>query len=195
MYRGSLIFRDASPTYIHIPKTAGRSFTKAVCDNPANSKLNYSTHAPARLIIRHHEFFKESFKFAVVRNPYERYYSACKHARIYDARGIEELSELQLSSNMDWSSNLDVMHYEHFFTQTHFVTANDNKTLLIDYTARYENLPELVEKLKEHGIDVTRTFNIRENKSINWPELLTPKTKLNIAKLYKQDFELFNYDI
>tara|TARA_R110000796_G_scaffold181330_1_gene297839 strand:- start:6236 stop:6832 length:597 start_codon:yes stop_codon:yes gene_type:complete len=172
------------PIYIHIPKTGGQYLKKQLVKN--NIIISKAVHTPAKLVREMvGEQYRKRFTFAMVRNPYERFLSACRFNGVED---IEGLSESILKGK-----RLEVKHREHFFTQKHFVT--DDKGIIVNYIGKYEKFEEFVQELNKNKIDLTRTHITKPNKSSNWEFILTEKTKRNVEEIYKEDFELFNYQI
>lgn len=175
--------RKNSCLYIHIPKTGGRYMRKIL----RIEKINHSNpgHRTALYARGKIEDFENKFSFACVRNPYERFLSACV---------FNGLRDFEKVSNQVIEGDVSAKHPVHFKTQKSFVT-NKNGDIIIKYIGRFEKFNEFIEGLKERGVDVTNSHEFEENKSSDWETRLTEKTKENIRKIYKEDFELFNYDM
>lgn len=178
------------PIFIHIPKTGGMTFSKEF--KIADLNINNLLHTPARFIKeRFPKIYGEEFTFAIIRNPYERFLSACRFNKVED-EDIEELSTMIRNGDVNWCSDFSINHYEHFFTQKHFITDFDNETIIVDYIGRFEDLAKVVEVLKDNNVDITNHFKIKETKSSSWESQLSEKTKENISYIYREDFKLFN---
>ena len=172
-----------SPIFIHIPKTGGRYLSgkmkecKIDFTNPGhNSALNAKNYLRGN--------WDERFSFACVRNPYERFLSACVFNNVKD---FEEISN-QLAGEGLKKTKLN----KHFETQKSLLTDKDGK-ILVNYIGRFEKFNEFIEGLKERGIDVTNKHEFKKSRSSDWKTRLTEKTKKNIRKIYKEDFKMFNY--
>ncbi len=176
------------PLFIHIPKTGGTYLRTCFKKKKIFSICNV-LHTP----IKFTRYKKENnFSFAVVRNPYERFYSACKFSGYNNPIHIENISNKLVEGGIDWISDYSILHFEHFFTQKHYVV-NIEGEVIVDLIGKYEDLPEFVEMLKVNNIDITQEFELKVNTSFEWKNILTDKTISNINKIYKEDFEEFNY--
>jgi len=185
---------EKNSLFVHIPKTAGRYIRRLIKKGEENSE--YTLHTPARFIKKELKDYDNRLSYAVVRNPYSRFYSACKFNGVKDPKDIEEMSELMVNADVDWASKYSILHYEHFFSQKHFVTDFDNETVIVKEIGKYENLLEFIHHLRDTYFNkLADKFELKENTSSDWDKKLTTKTKENIAKLYKEDFELFRYSI
>jgi hypothetical protein len=175
--------KKSKSVFIHVPKTGGR-YLNNILERSKVDFFNYghkkSLHAKNTI-----KGFDDKFSFACVRNPYERFLSACVFNKLKD---FEEASELVLKGE------LKVRYPTHFYTQEFFL-ADEEGVVIVDYIGRFENFNEFIEGLKERGVDVTKFHKFKENKSSDWETRLTEKTKENIRKIYKEDFELFNYEM
>lgn len=178
LYRVNKIINNDDIVFIHIPRTGGTLLSI----NALN--INSYSHTPIKLISQK---IKGNKTFCVVRNPYERFYSACKYANIDN---IEAFTESILNS-VDWIGDYDISHIEHFFTQCHFVL-KDGK-VSIDYIFKYEYFDDNIKNLKSKGVRFKEGFKYRVSKSSNWNQVLTDKTKRNIEIIYRDDFKQFDY--
>jgi hypothetical protein len=179
--------------FIHIPKTGGTYITNRF--KHLGLLFSDTVHTPACFIKKEYgDNYSKGISFTFVRNPYERFLSACKHNKVHLPSDIELLSELIVKGDIDWASKFSIFHYEHFFTQKHFITDFDNQTIIVDFIGKYETFKEDIFKLSKLGIDLTSNFKIKKNVSSNWKDILTNKTKENIVKIYKEDFEILGYN-
>lgn len=173
------------PIFIHIPKTGGRYLRKIIGDCNVNvSYIGHRTAADSAKYIK--DEFNERFTFACIRNPYERFLSACVFNKLQD---FEDVSIRLLNKDSKHSK-----YQTHFSTQKSYVTDNSGK-IIVDYIGRFEKFNEFIDGLKERGVDVTSKHEYKECKSSDWETRLTEKTKENIRKVYKEDFELFEYNL
>ncbi|MCX2837494.1 sulfotransferase family 2 domain-containing protein [Salinimicrobium sp. MT39] len=229
--------------FIHIPKTGGMSIENAFMKslnlrfyngqcpplmltynkNPKIGPLSLA-HLSSYEYVQHsylsQKLYKDYFKFAIVRNPYERIVSIYRHFN-YD-RIISFTSFIKYV--------FPKLHREkHYFVkpQVEYLFGKDNECL-IDYIGRFENLQEdfkrISEKLPfplselEHinssvgGFNIYSRWNIRfifnyiikepssifhlniNNKISNLPlGHFTPKTLEFVNEYYKDDFTELGY--
>lgn len=199
--RGNIHFRRVHrsiepgvPIFVHIPKTAGRSFQTWA--KSSNLQMKNCLHTPARFVKEVLEDeYSNHFSFCFCRNPYERFVSACGFNSWHASEDMEKIAVAIYENNVDWASYYSVGHYEHFFTQKHFVTDFDDETCIVDYIARYEDLEMEIENLADFGVDVRSSFKYKKPASSDWRTALTGKAKEYVVKIYKGDFEYFDYDI
>lgn len=177
-----------SIAFIHIPKTAGRYISKLLIES--DIKFRKTLHTPVRFLSK---IKPKTFTFAIVRNPYERFYSACKFGGYEDSKTIEDISnKLLYSRGIDWISDYSLFHFEHFFTQKHFIIDFDGN-IRIKHIGRYEEIEKTIEALKEKGFDIEDRFELKPNTSSNWKEVLSKKTIENLNEIYREDFKEFKY--
>jgi hypothetical protein len=190
LFRRKSFALSRQPIFIHIPKTGGTALEH--CFKQAGLRINNLLHTPARFIKeRFPDNYKDQFTFTIVRNPYARFLSACRYNGV-DDENIEELSSQIKGGNVDWCSNFSIHHYEHFFTQKHFITDFDNETIIVDYIGKFEDLQNVIDILKENDADISKYFEVKASKSSDWENILTQETKDNIQSIYSEDFTLFN---
>jgi len=172
--------------YIHIPKTGGRYMKKLL--KKSGMKFAISGHMSAS---EHKKIFGDEFNkrftFACVRNPYERFLSACVYN---DLINFEDASNKLVNEEY-----FKLGFKKHFYTQKYFVTDEDGE-ILVDYIGRFEKFDEFIDGLKERDkhTNITSIHEFKEYKSFDWETRLTEKTKENIRKFYNEDFELFGYN-
>jgi hypothetical protein len=180
--------------FIHIIKTAGTSVGKAV-------NLKNKLHLPAKEIIRRigKEEWNAAFKFAFVRNPWDKTVS---HYKYNIKRDIKQMRTNPISFR-DWvwktiGDDKDYFYYNRpmlFAPQIEWLL-DDNDELNIDYIGRFENLHADFAKIaKVIGVPESLPF-LNTTKKINtkpYSEYYDSETKELIAKVYKKDIEKFGY--
>lgn len=176
--------------FLHIPKTAGRTIGMALMYNyPEINRFKHSTVTYVESLSP--DLFIDSFIFCVVRNPYERFYSACIHNIPNESF---ELLSSRILSDPEWClSYTNMGHHEHFFSQMTYII-DDTGLIRVDYIGRFEDLQNVIDTLAiDHDVDLRKVFKYKEPISSDWREVLTEKTKRNIEKIYAEDFKQLNY--
>lgn len=171
------------PMHIHVPKTGGRYIREMF--RKSKIKVAEPGHLSALTCLSFlGKSYKSRYTFACVRNPYERFLSACVFNRHKD---FESISETLVKDGV-----LAVKPPVHFVTQKSLLTDEKGK-LIVNRVGRFEDFNGFIEDLKKDGIDITEIHEFKESKSSNWPEILTEKTIKNIRTFYKEDFKFFKY--
>jgi hypothetical protein len=182
--------------FIHIPKTAGISITKSLYNKEVG-------HLPLRYYEkRHAQTIKNLFKFTVVRNPWDRIYSAYHFLK---AGGMPEYPDdkiffdknLSIYENFDhfvreWLAKKNVYSYIHFYPQLYFIETRETK---FDYISRFEKINiELPSIMSNHGIHIELKKLNTSQKNPEYQSAYSQKSKDIVYKTYKKDISLFKYE-
>jgi len=189
--------------FIHIPKTAGTSFGRTLFEerDPSVSHTDafyYQIFEP--------KLFKEYFKFAIVRNPWDRLYSNYNYFKKNDSfqktntiAGKNFVSEYE--SFTDFLNALEnpelvekMFSIYHFRPQYEFI-CDYQLNLLIDYLGYFETLNEDFEKIvtRLNRPELKLPYLNPSKKTNNYRDAYTEKGKEIVKKLYPQDIQLFGY--
>jgi len=218
--------------YIHIPKTAGTSVIKTLNIDSNTKNINARSTIPFKpeddkfnpppphlraidYINLDKEKFDRYFKFAFVRNPWDRIVSEYKYRRHAGRYCFKEFVFNHLPAPT-WSDE-----YCHIIPQYDFLYDNDHK-LLIDYVGKFENIDndfrDICDKLKISPIrlahknkslslfrrenslyQVLRTIrdsiSIKQKKNTfkHYTEYYDSETVKYVEALYLNDIKAFNY--
>ncbi len=202
---------SSSPPYIfiHIPKTGGSSIAHSL-------NIKKSSHATA-LEARKKLYwwqYRRSFKFALVRNPWDRFLSLYNYARmpenLYHSAINPEKSLYGKHQDYDLLKNAsleDCARYlmegklkhsniwNHWQPQVNWLL-NKHGKIDLDYIGRFEDIQNeinyIFKKLKIHAtiqhLNASRPINQKSYK-----EAFTEKSKEIIFNFYQKDIQLFNY--
>jgi len=196
--KGSLLnaFYSKKIIFVHIPKTAGISVAKAIFGD-----VSLEGH---RSIMFYKNFFNEDFSeyftFSVVRNPWDRLYSAFKFLEkgginIHDRNAYEQYLE-EYKDFEDFVTNglNKKMIYEimHFIPQSEFICSKDGK-IDVNYIARFENLKDDISKLSEKINNPIELDHHNSNKKVSYKEIYTSDMIKKVEEIYKMDIINFNY--
>lgn len=211
-----MVIHDCKAVFIHIPKTGGVSLTHAIMSEilgyrthgeigkmPNDLKFRFEVrnaqkHAFGKAFVPHHLSkgqWDEYYKFAVVRNPWDRLISEFHWRQTRPAhRPSTNLDEFitYCEKRMNSKSSRDI-YWAHAQLQSDFVTGRKGK-LLVDKLYRFENMPDTY-------IDLARKLNLplrneKHNTSDHkhYREYYNTKQRDRVAKLYRKDIEGFGYE-
>jgi len=194
-----MIFHKHKLICTGIPKNASSSVYDALKNNTDQEHNHITffeefTHNDADLL--------ESYiSFAIVRNPYDRFISACHqikrdHPEENGKLNINEIIEQERPSQYDYCNDI-------FYPQYRFI-ALGNK-VLVDEILKYETLDKdweaFVKKYQNHfpfpnSIPTKLGFSNKSDDRKSWEEELKGISEENfklINETYARDFKLFNY--
>jgi hypothetical protein len=199
------IFRQQSLTefdrykciFVHVPKCAGMSVAVSLF----GEFRGHRTLETYRLMFRPREF-NEYYKFAIVRNPWDRLVSAFlfmkKGGRTAEDR---EWAELNLAPFRDfesfvkeWVNKKNIGTYLHFHPQVDFICARNGLSGL-DYVGHYENLKEDFACIRDRLGIKAELLKLNVNRSSNgdYTKYYTTETAQIVAEVYANDIELLGY--
>ena len=196
--KGSLLnaFYSKKIIFVHIPKTAGISVAKAIFGD-----VSLEGHRSVMFYKNlFNEDFSEYFTFSVVRNPWDRLYSAFKFLEkgginIHDRNAYEQYLE-EYKDFEDFVTNglNKKMIYEimHFIPQSEFICSKDGK-IDVNYIARFENLKDDISKLSEKINNPIELDHHNSNKKVSYKEIYTSDMIKKVEEIYKMDIINFNY--
>ena len=208
-----------SAIFIWIPKTAGTSIFQTLQEygmikiktihEPINNKENkYENH---NLLTFAHsnilsvvekkyisqEKFNNSFKFAFIRNPWDRfvslffYYKRMGHIdSSLDFNNFCYFIEKQKIDNITITNKTN---YNHFNNQTKWIL-DTNETPIVDYIGRFESIVDdmniIFDKL---SIPMTKIKKLNGTSHKEYKTYYNNNTRKIIEKIYKNDIEYFGY--
>lgn len=201
-----MISFDRQYIFIHIPKTAGKSIYTMLDDGIHNNKAfpaipidgigRRKMHLKATEIKSElgQERFDQYYKFAFVRNPWDRMISEFFWRKLRPKRrqfeSLEAMLDFQLKGN-----EVEDDKNRHFTPQVDYVT-NNNGEFIVDFIGRFENLNEDFRTVTEKiGIHTQRNLP-KLNTSPREPEYrkyYTETTREMVLNLYQQDIDLLQY--
>jgi hypothetical protein len=147
------------------------------------------------------------WKFAFVRNPYERFVSGMLGHTIREALPFELLRQLG-DENLDRVSIKPIKDRFTEFVYNHKDRLRDfvplrpmtdfvciGQTPALDFVGRYENLQEDWRKVCDHvGVKFDLPHQVRGRMyGTDYMDFYIPETKKIVSEFYARDFELFGY--
>jgi hypothetical protein len=195
--------------FVHIPKTAGQSIEQVFLDRYGLSwderaslllrKNSEPQRGPARLAhLYAREYvecghvskaaFEQSFKFAVVRNPYDRTVSEYLYRNPSKRKSFPEFVD-SIGESANEFSDLS----RHVAAQSKFVHDRDG-TVMVDAILRFESLEQDFRAISSQlfGEIIKLPHRNKSSFPVALP-LLDLDTRQKIFRLYEEDFDLFRY--
>ncbi|MDP6939930.1 MAG: sulfotransferase family 2 domain-containing protein [Planctomycetota bacterium] len=193
--------RATNTVFIHIPKTAGNSIARAVFGS--DSGLGHDR--ARRYLEADPHRFAESFKFGIVRNPYDRLLSAHTYltaepigwndrafrAAYLDSTGSFSEFVASLEEESVWGK---VSQWTHFVPQHEFLCIGS--ALVVDLVGQFEDLDGALKRVSEvMRLGSVALPHLNASKGPKWPGEFTPAMKQIINHRYRRDFEMFGYEL
>ena len=186
------LFYKKDYIFVHINKTGGSSIEKALGDTE-------QVHLSAYTLKNHlgTQEYNSKFKFAFVRNPYDRIVSQY-HYRLQNNQ--TDLKSGAISFK-EWVIKTYVQQDESYYNypamfQSQVDWLSDPEgVLLVDFVGRFENLQKdfstVCEKLKIANIELPH--NRKSKREKNYMEYYDDETLKIISEKFHKDFEYFGY--
>ena len=187
--------------FVHIPKTAGTTMLEALGAAPV-----VDTHAPALTYRRADPtFFASAFKFAVIRNPWDRFASSFTFMKDgtdwpmqqqWAARHIGELDFAGFVRKLRHPLFRQLVLSERFFWPQSFWVTDRSDALIVDELYRFEQLAAVLPAIQSRlGIAGSNVIPVRRE-SARPPScaLYQDQEMVDlVARLYGRDIERFGY--
>ena len=187
--------------FIHIPKAAGSSIKNELYDSPYGG-----SHASAQEFrILFPKEYKSYYKFAIVRNPWDRLVSTYNYfLRGGNGSSLDRKVEQKLKSLKNFEGFCQYLNKSfspkkkllpilpHFLPQAFFVTDRYNKSI-VDTVLRYENIQEDFESINKGAFEGIQLSKLRATKHDCYRSYYTEETKELIATVYSKDIQMFKY--
>ena len=197
--KGSLLhsFYESKTIFIHIPKTAGISLVRSIFGD-----VTLEGH---RSVSFYKQVFKNKysdfFTFTIVRNPWDRLYSAYKFLQkgginIHDKNAFET----HLSTYKDFEdfvlnglNEKIIWEIMHFIPQHEFV-CDKNGQIIVDYVGRFENLNKLVDKINDILKSEFKLEHYNKTNKKDYKDIYTTEMIMKVHQIYQKDIDIFEYN-
>lgn len=193
-------FDEQKCIFVHITKCAGVSIAVSLFGNQAGGHLR----VPHYQLIFSKQEYEGYFKFAFVRNPWDRLVSAFHFLRKGGTNKADrQWSQDNLSRYEDfhtfvtnWVNRKSVNQWKHFVPQYKFLCEPGSRTPRVDFIGYFENLGDdftyVQNKLNRHtGL---QHLNKTDGMKRDYREYYTEATRKLAAEVYWEDIQLFGYD-
>lgn len=217
-----LISHSHKLIFVHIQKTGGMTVTKVLRGNVPDISRLKQKHEFAIQAREELDDWDEYFKFAFVRNPWDRlvsWYSMIKNADIAQLSQIpidqQRKGHLrQVRRNKLWRYVLDNsstfeefisnctgeiefregVFYSFTFNQLDYVV-DSNGNLLVDFIGRFENFQhDLLKVCNKLGIEPKSIPHVNRSSHRHYSSFYTPETEMIVRERFKRDIEYFGYE-
>lgn len=183
--------------FIHVPKNAGTSIIEAM--GVENIFIDgtieeYRDH--------YHEYWNKYTKFAVIRDPIDRFISAYKFARMDESgwfsasgeEGLEKHIHYELCNELDINKYVKYIYdnkkeYNRWIIPQTFIISDKNGKMPLDYYVRYENLLKDLQKIGINSVKKLNSSKIENEQLIQ----LSKESKNMLFEIYDIDYKNFFY--
>lgn len=191
-------FEQLSCLYIHVPKCAGSSICAAMFENwsPGHLPLYWYEQQFA-------EQFAASFKFAFVRDPLERAYSAYAFLRGNELSRRDHAAQKLVSHYRDfddfvarWLHPETIQRQLHFAAQTDFLTDSLGH-LALDFIGYQEHLErdfQLVCEQLGRSMVLPHVNSSRQRQPMRARDFCSARTRRLVRRAYQRDYEMLGYE-
>lgn len=190
-------FDDLDCIFIHIPKTGGVSLALSLFGNLGGGHRTYFSYYPIFSPAEYNRYFK----FALVRNPWDRLVSAYFFLK---EGGLLETDRKWFKENLSsfdsfeefvqcWVNRKNIYSYFHFIPQHYYVSHRGR--LMIDKVYKLEQISSALKDLNSKlGLDISLPHeNKTSNRKPDYRLYYNNETKNIISDVYHRDIQLFGY--
>ena len=184
--------------FVHVPKCGGSSVEAQLGVFHGHRSAVYFRAADPGL-------FAAAWKFAIVRNPYDRLVSAFHYLKHHTRSERDRAwADAVLGPCPDFAAFAArlaepgfrdrVLAWLHFQPQWYYL-CDARGRLMVDEVARLEALDAFTQRFNAAGHAVTLDTRVRERPSARaaWPEYYDAATAATVAAIYARDFAIFGY--
>lgn len=180
--------------FIHVPKAAGTSISQALFGRRSRHLrwLDYYRANPRK--------FRSYFKFAFVRNPWDRLVSTFFFLK---SGGLNPLDRAWAEQNLagfdnfetfvlGWLTKAHAQSWVHFKPQYHWI-CDDHLTPRMDFVGRFEDIEDDFKVIAERLGCARHLEKGNRTEHLHYTAYYTPETMAMVAAVYATDIELFGY--
>lgn len=187
-------------TFLHVPKTAGKSISAYIMKHSSNAEtLHSSSHATVKELQSLNKDLGTTF--AVFRNPYARAVSLYRFLFEVDIRAItaETTEYFQKEPNFDWHDEFIAEYgqvtFEKFCEELPYMPLGIEQYhyLPVDKILRVENLDTDFKFIQTMLGANEPLYKFNSTNNNNWKKYYTHYTQNLILEKYSKDFEMLGY--
>jgi hypothetical protein len=207
--------------FIHIQKTGGVSISNLLGRLvPTTTTGRGCRHMFARRALKQVDNPADYFKFAFVRNPWDRLVSwytmidGCRRAVAAGTAGPKARRNIEKNNlfkyvlscgptfdefvkNCTEKQRVGNCYYSFTFNQLRYLT-DENGEMLVDFIGRFENFTrDLSHVFDKLGLEASQLEIPHKNRSAHshYSEMYTPETREIVRKRFRRDIEFFGYEL
>ena len=189
-------FNKRKIIFIHIPKTAGVSLVKSIFGDVTLEGHRSVSFYKQVFRSRYSDFFT----FTIVRNPWDRLYSAYKFLEkggmnIHDKNAFETHLSIYrdfedfVLNGLNKKITLEIMH---LIPQHEFVCDKNGK-IIVDHIGRFENLNKSIEKINDILKSEFKLEHHNKTDKKDYKDIYTTKMIEKVHQIYQKDIDIFEY--
>ncbi len=197
-----LVSHSHKLVFVHVQKTGGATVSRLLQENIPDVYQLRERHEFAIRGMEELEGWNEYFKFAFVRNPWDRLVSwycmirkSPNNFPLY--RYMRDNSSTFEEFIHNCTDEIEVkkdVYYSFAYNQLDYVT-DRNGDLLVDFIGRFENFEkDLVKVLSRLGIEPESLPYENRGSHGHYSSFYTPETEMIVRERFKKDIESFGYE-
>ncbi len=189
--------------FVHIQKTGGSTVHRLLQEHIPDIHMIGARHEFAIRGMKELEGWDEYFKFAFVRNPWDRLVSWYSMVTKFKKSGNELWRYVRDNSSTfeefiyNCTDEVEVregVYYSFAYNQLDYVT-DKNGNLLVDFIGRLENFEEdLREAFVRVGLELETVPHKNRSNHRHYSAFYTPETEMIVRERFKRDIEYFGYE-
>jgi hypothetical protein len=191
--------KDTKSIFVHIPKTGGKSILSGLYGIKLHEGFGHAGAGFYQSVFGQRSYM-QFFKFAFVRNPWDRLYSGYKFAQQggfgfqQDSELMKEISSISFETFVkNWLPQQSLESWTIFRPQYKFICDAEGK-LLIDRICYFERIQsEYCDLSSFFNIDVTIPHVNQSLGRVSYRELYDDEMRNLVGELYNKDVTIFGY--
>jgi chondroitin 4-sulfotransferase 11 len=198
-----LVSESRKLVFVHIQKTGGVTVNALLRERIPDLRSIVARHVSARRGMADLDGWDEYFKFAFIRNPWDRLVSWYTMITTFDKPGnalwwyVQDNSSTFEEFIRNCTGEIEVkegIYYSFAYNQLDYVT-DEHGDLLVDFIGRLENFDEGVREVF-HRIGLESETVPHHNRSghRHYSTFYTPETEMIVRERFKRDIEYFGYE-
>ncbi|MDE2561475.1 MAG: sulfotransferase family 2 domain-containing protein [Sphingomonadales bacterium] len=187
-------------TFVHVPKTAGVSVLRALYGNIGMGHMSIREYQR----ILGPSFLNRAFVFTVVRNPWDRLFSAYSFLRAGGWPGSRDILYYEKIKDcasfehfvLDYLGREDIREFDHFRPSLEYLVDDTGEVFPFDFIGRYARLDEDFGHLADlFGVDpaLPRLNTGKNSGERKYLKAYTPRMIDTVAEYYGETIEALGY--